>query len=112
MAEKLYGILSAVGQLNGLLSPTMSIKGNLGAGATRVVVKNHDELDHRDLDDQHPISAITGLSDELLSIKTNAQQQELSILRLETKIDNKIRTANEIPDDMEVGEYVFLIKGE
>lgn len=100
--NKLYGALKTRGGL----------VGQLGVGTMQISIKDHDKLDNRDLDDQHPISAITGLSEELLSIKTNAQQQELSILQLETKIDNKIRTANEIPDDMEVGEYVFLIKGE
>lgn len=112
MAEKLYGTISAVGQLNGGLSSPLSIRGNIGAGVTRVVIKNHDELDHRDLDDQHPISAITGLNNELLSIKRDISTNQLSIRRLDTRIDNKVRTANQIPDDMETGDYVFLVKGE
>ena len=37
---------------------------NFGVGET-VVIKNHAILDNRDLPDQHPISAITGLQEAL-----------------------------------------------
>ena len=73
---------------------------------------DHNQLENRDLEDQHPIVAITGLNNELLSIKRDISTNQLSIRRLETKIDNKVRTANEIPDDMATGDYVFLVKEE
>lgn len=40
----------------------------------RVISSKHDELLNRDLIDQHPISAITGLNDALDSINTKIEE--------------------------------------
>ena len=69
-------------------------------------------LKNRDLPNQHPIDSIEGLNDELMSIKNTQVSTNLSIKSLTKKIDNKIRTVNSLPSDMEVGEYIFLEKGE
>lgn len=58
MANKLYGSLKTKANL----------VGSLGAGAIQVMINDHNLLDNRDLDDQHPISAITGLQDALNAI--------------------------------------------
>lgn len=45
--------------------------------------KNHDELEHRDFDDQHPMSAITGLEDALQSLDNDKQDNinDLNFIR-------------------------------
>lgn len=58
MANKLYGSLKTKANL----------VGSLGAGAIQVMINDHNQLENRDLDDQHPISAITGLQDALNAI--------------------------------------------
>lgn len=100
------------GKLTGQLSPKGNLVGSIGKGILKVTVNDHSVLTNRDLPDQHPIEAITGLNDELLSIKGNVSANSLSIKRLETRIDNKIRTVSEVPNDMQKGDYIFLIKEE
>ena len=111
---KLHGSINNSSTLNGKISTNASIEGNVGKGVTRVVtvVNEHDKLVNRDLPNQHPIDAIQGLNDELMSIKNTQISTNLSIKSLNTKIDNKIRTVNQIPSDMLVGEYIFLEKEE
>lgn len=110
--EKLYGIINTSSSINGEISSNDSINGNIGAGVIKIPIKDHSKLDNRDLDDQHPINSISGLKDELLSIKNSISNNQLSIKNIETKINNKVRTSNNIPIDMQVGEYVYLIKEE
>ena len=43
-------------------------------GAEAIAVKNHAVLENRDKADQHPISAITGLTDKLSTIPTKTSQ--------------------------------------
>lgn len=85
--------------LKASISTTPNLAGNIVTGQTKVATNDHNLLIHRDLPDQHPIGSIAGLQEELLSIK-----------KVEEKINNKIRTVKSIPDDMQVGEYIFLEK--
>ncbi len=43
-------------------------------GAEAIPIKNHAVLENRDMADQHPISAITGLADKLSTIPTKTSQ--------------------------------------
>ena len=94
-------------KLHGELSSRGCVEGTLGKGVTRVVtvVNEHDKLINRDLPNQHPIDAIEGLANELMSIKNTQSNTSLSI-------KNKIRTVTSVPSDMQIGEYIFLEKGE
>lgn len=51
---------------------TIVIKFENGGGSGTF---NHDELIHRDYEDQHPISAITGLEDRLGTTETSLEQE-------------------------------------
>lgn len=92
------------------LTNSDNLNANLNPGFVKVTTNKHDDLLNRDLQNQHPIESITGLKQELLSIKNNHQQVLLSIKKIETKIQNKVRTTNFIPMNMETGEYIFLEK--
>lgn len=94
-------------KLHGELSSRGHVEGTLGKGVTRVVtvVNEHDKLIGRDLPNQHPINSIEGLKEELMSIKNTQSNTSLSI-------KNKIRTVTSVPSDMQIGEYIFLEKGE
>jgi hypothetical protein len=96
--------------LKASISTTPNLAGNIVTGQTKVATNDHNLLINRDLPDQHPIGSIAGLQKELLSIKNNQQSTNLSIKKVEEKINNKIRTVKSIPDDMQVGEYIFLEK--
>ena len=109
---KLYGSINNNSTLNGEISTNGSINGSLGKGVTKVTVNDHDLLRNRDLPNQHPIDAIEGLNNELMSIKNTQVSTNLSIKSLTQKIDNKIRTVSSLPSDMEKGQYIFLEKGE
>lgn len=109
LEEKLVGTLSDYENIKGNLSEP-EIKSELEAISVEVPIKDHNKLDNRDLPNQHPIDAIEGLKEELLSIKSNQQSTSLSIKKLESKIDNKLRTVSSIPTDMKVGQYIFLEK--
>lgn len=109
---KLYGSIINESTLNGEIESKGSIDGNIGRGVTKVTVNDHDLLKNRDLPNQHPIDAIEGLREELMSIKNSQGDTNLSIKSLSKKIDNKIRTVSTLPSDMETGQYVFLEKGE
>lgn len=85
------------------LSSNEILDGKIVTGEKEVTTSDHNELLNRDLPEQHPIRAIIGLEKELMSIKNNHSTATLSI-------KNKIRTVKEIPDDMQVGEYIFLEK--
>lgn len=105
----LIAYLSSESNLSAELSSPANINGEIVSGITKVSTNDHDKLINRDLADQHPITAITGLSEELMSIKQTATS---NYNILSKKIDNKIRTVKEIPSDMKIGDYIFLeIKG-
>lgn len=101
----LVGFLSSESNLEATLSPEENINGEIVSGITKVATNDHNKLINRDLENQHPITAITGLNEELMSIKQTATS---NYNILSKKINNKIRTVKEIPDDMEVGDYIFL----
>lgn len=109
---KLHGTINNSSTLNGQISTNDSVEGSIGRGVTAVSIKDHNRLDNRDLPNQHPIDAIEGLKEELLSIKKNHETTTMSIKTLSTKIDNKIRSAKSIPSDMQKGEFIFLEKEE
>lgn len=109
---KLYGSINNNSTLTGEISANGSINGSLGKGVTKVIINDHDLLKNRDLPNQHPIDAIEGLHNELMSIKNTQVSTNLSIKSLTQKIDNKIRTVSSVPNDMEKGQYIFLEKGE
>ena len=101
----LNGTISYDVGLNGEVSNKDTLQGSLGATTLKLSTNKHNELINRDLPNQHPISAIEGLQEEItkinLSIKNNA-----------TDINNKLRTTKSIPINMKVGEYIFLVKEE
>jgi hypothetical protein len=109
---KLNGTIKNSSTLNAQISTTDSVEGSVGRGVIAVSIKDHNRLDNRDLPNQHPIDAIEGLKDELLSIKKGQETTTMSIKTLSTKIDNKIRSAKFIPSDMQKGEFIFLEKEE
>lgn len=96
--------------LKASISTTPNLNGNIVTGQTKVSTNDHNLLINRDLPNQHPIEAIEGLKEELLSIKTTQENTGLSIKKIETKINNKIRTVKSIPSNMGTGEYIFLEK--
>ena len=98
--------------LYGEISNEDSLQGSLGATTLTLKTNKHNELINRNLPNQHPIDAIEGLREELMSIKNSQGDTNLSIKSLNTKINNKIRTVKQVPSDMKVGEYIFLEKGE
>lgn len=113
MSEKLIGVLKE----------QIKLSGKLLDAPLEVHYDDHNKLNNRDLPDQHPISAITNLEEELTTIKQTADVNYTEISKeliniketatnnyddLSKKINNKIRTAREIPDDLEVGQYIFL----
>lgn len=102
--------ITSYNNLETSISNESNVNANLNPGFIKVTTNKHDDLLNRDLPDQHPIESIKGLSQELLSIKENHQQAILSIKKIETKIQNKIRTTNVVPINMETGEYIFLEK--
>lgn len=108
----LNGTISYDLGLNGELSNEDTLEGSLGATTLNLKTNRHNDLVNRDLEDQHPINAITGLSKELMSIKESQNELNMSIKKLKENIDNKIRTTKSIPTDMQKGEYIFLIKEE
>ena len=101
----LVGFLSGESNLDSTLSSKEDINGEIVSGITKVATNDHDKLINRDLADQHPIDAITGLKQELMSIK---QTSTSNYNILSKKINNKIRTVKDIPSDMEIGDYIFL----
>ena len=107
--NKLYATLNIKGTLSGGVSAEDNLEGNIGKGVTKVHINDHTLLVNRDKPDQHPIDSITGLKDELLNIKNN---QELSIKNIKDEIGNKIRTTKNVPTNMKVGQYIFLVKEE
>jgi hypothetical protein len=96
--------------LKASISSTPNLNGNIVTGQTKVSTNDHNLLINRDLPNQHPIEAIEGLKEELLSIKEDSTTTNLSIKKLETKIQNKIRTVKAVPINMSVGDYIFLEK--
>ena len=104
MEEQLIGLLVDEESLTGNLEEEV-LEGKLEIAPVEVSINNHDKLINRDLADQHPITAITGLKQELMSIKQTATS---NYNILSKKINNKIRTVKDIPSDMEIGDYVFL----
>lgn len=102
---ELEAFLETTSNLKAELSTTADIGGNISAGVTKVSTNDHTLLKNRDLPNQHPISAITNLEEELMSIKQTATNNYND---LSMKINNKIRTVTEIPSDMNVGDYIFL----
>lgn len=108
--ENLQTSITTSSNLESNLSEEGNIDGRLNPGFIKVTTNKHNDLLNRDLPNQHPIEAITGLKEELLSIKTNQQSTNLSIKKVEEKINNKIRTVKSIPTNMETGEYIFLEK--
>lgn len=109
---KLQASLNTSSSLKGEISSNASLGGNIGKGVTKVMVNDHDLLLNRDLPDQHPMGAIEGLHEELMTIKSEHSTITLSIKNVNKKIDTKFRTVKEIPSDLQVGEYIFLEKGE
>ena len=101
----LIAYLSSESNLSAELSSSANVNGEIVSGITKVSINDHNKLINRDLENQHPIEAITGLKNELMSIKQTATS---NYNILSKKIDNKIRTVKEIPSDMEIGDYVFL----
>ena len=63
----------------------------------QTVIKKHDQLENRDLPDQHPISAITGLTEALAtgvaSVEAEAQARQNADNALQTAIGNEITRA-------------------
>lgn len=112
MSEKidLQGSINSKVNLMANITNETNLNGNIVTGQTKVSTNDHNLLINRDLPNQHPIEAIEGLKEELLSIKTNQQSTNLSIKKVEEKINNKIRTVKSIPTNMEAGEYIFLEK--
>lgn len=94
-----------------IITNESTIDGNLNPGFIKVTTNKHNDLLNRDLPNQHPINAIEGLKEELLSIKNTQETTNLSIRNLENRIINKIRTVKNIPQDMQIGSYIFLEKG-
>ena len=111
LEEKLVGTLSDYEDITGNLSEN-KLKSELETIPVEVPIKDHNKLDNRDLENQHPIKAVTGLEKELLNIKTNQNEIVMSIKHIEEKVQNKIRTVKEVPQDMRAGEYIFLEKEE
>ena len=101
----LVGFLSGESNLDATLSSKEDINGEIVSGITKVSTNDHDKLINRDLENQHPIDSITGLKQELMSIKQTATS---NYNILSKKINNKIRTVKDIPSDMEIGDYIFL----
>lgn len=111
MDETLIGKLEKEEKLEGSFEESV-VEGKLEKAPVEISIKDHNKLDNRDLADQHPIDAITGLKQELINIKNNQTNTGISIKNLTTQINNKIRTVKEIPLDMKPGEYIFLEKEE
>lgn len=109
--ENLKGVVLTNIEVKGEISIKEGLTGSLGSTTFKLSTNKHNELINRDLPNQHPINAIEGLKEELLSIKNNQSSTNLSIKNLNSKINNKIRTVKEIPNDLQVGEYIFLEKG-
>lgn len=108
--ENLQTSITTSSNLESNLSEEGNIDGRLNPGFIKVTTNKHNDLLNRDLPNQHPIEAITGLKEELLSIKTTQQNTSLSIKRIEEKINNKIRTVKAVPINMSTGDYIFLEK--
>lgn len=106
----LQGSINSKVNLMANITNETNLNGNIVTGQTKVSTNDHNLLINRDLPNQHPIEAIEGLKEELLSIKTNQQSTNLSIKKVEEKINNKIRTVKSIPTNMGTGEYIFLEK--
>lgn len=54
----------------------------------------HPDLDGRDLDNQHPISAITGLQGALDTIEAKDQEQDQSIESINTNLQEHVDSTN------------------
>lgn len=72
----------------GKLTPTSSVTGKLISGSG---TPDHSKLTNRDLDNQHPITAITGLD-----VKLNQQDQQISgqkqdLARVEATLTTKLQ---------------------
>lgn len=63
-------------------------------------VKDHDQLNHRDLPDQHPISAITGLQDSLERLSDNIIAENERAIAAEENLQDQIDdiTASAVTD--------------
>ena len=107
---ELNGIINSNDNLVANLSSDETLNANIVSGQIQVSTDDHTKLRNRDVDNQHPINAIEGLQEELLSIKNTQVTTNLSIKNLENRINNKIRTSQSIPQDMIVGDYIFLEK--
>lgn len=67
---------------------------------------DHNELENRDMTNQHPISAITGLSDELDGVEYRLESIEDSVGEIEEEVEGKqdiISDLDEIREGAELG---------
>ena len=56
---------------------------NVGLSSSGAVVKDHNLLNNRDMADQHPIKAITGLEDAIQDVDNLKQIQPISNKEIE-----------------------------
>ena len=69
----LQGSINSKVNLMANITNETNLNGNIVTGQTKVSTNDHNLLINRDLPNQHPIEAITGLKEELLSIKTSSK---------------------------------------
>lgn len=102
--DKLKGRLSPVQTLRGSLSDkTQSVTGQIANRGG--VIKDHQYLEGRDRNDQHPISAITGLKEALENITIPAIVFDLVVDEGLVQID---ATTSEIKEAVESGNKVVF----
>lgn len=62
--DELWGVIEADAELVGTIDSPAALVGELSISKV-IYANDHNRLRNRDMDDQHPISAITGLQDAL-----------------------------------------------
>jgi len=101
--------------LSSSIEGDIKVNSKADAGTYSITTIDHDKLKNRDLPDQHPIDAITGLTDTIQEIRQENTNTNARIDELTTELNEDIAALEQADQDIiqrveDIEDYTDTIK--